>query len=443
MTPARRIGRILSLGFPLPGPLVDNYNFLTAPAFFDYDAIVVDIAALSELIEGAAAASVEAETFAGKRVRNEPERADDIALAEVLLRRSDEITHLLAHDGLVLFFAAPAIAHNGVAGAAGLDNYYWLRAACPWLLDNMRPADGTRIDVTDYEHPLAAFAYGERANVAYRAYFEAGDAVRVFARSAGGQAVAVEPRLPHGRVIALPALTMAAGASRYALSDALQAGVRRALGVMAEGRPPAWIEAAPLPGLDDRREAFDAATRARDEAQAALDTAETEYDELARYQRLLWQAGALGLEDVVLDALRFIGFEVFAQQDAGIELRTGAGSVLVEVEASESAVDMTAHHRLRQRIERAIEQRGSASRGLLLVNGYRLQAPAGRPQQVTDAVRTAAEAMGYCVATTASLFDAVATQLAGESTDDYRAQLLRTDGLLLEPAMRDAAGGLA
>jgi hypothetical protein len=231
-------------------------------------------------------------------------------------------------------------------------------------------------------------------------------------------------------VIALPALTMPAGASRYALSDALQAGIRRALGVMAEGRPPARIEAAGLPGLDDRREALDAATRARDEAQAALDAAQVQCDELARYQRLLWQEGALGIEDVVVDALRLIGFEVFAQQDRGVELRTDAGSVLVEVEASETAVDMAAHHRLRQRIERAIEQRGSAPRGLLLVNGYRLQAPAERPQQVTDAVRTAAETLGYCIATTASLFDAVAAHLAGESKDDYRARLLRTDGLL-------------
>jgi hypothetical protein len=104
---------------------------------------------------------------------------------------------------------------------------------------------------------------------------------------------------------------------------------------------------------------------------------------------------------------------------------------------------MAAHHRLRQRIERAIEQRGWAPRGLLLVNGFRLQAPDERPQQVTDAVRTAAETMGYCVATTSSLFEAVAAHLSGEPTDGYRAQLLRTGGLLPHSARRDAAGGLA
>ena len=53
-------------------------------------------------------------------------------------------------------------------------------------------------------------------------------------------------------------------------------------------------------------------------------------------------------------------------------------------------------------------------------------------QQVADAVRLAAEAMGYCIATTASLFDAVAAELAGEhrAVEVYRERLATTDGLL-------------
>ena len=43
--------RILSLGFPIPGTTIDNRTFASAPAFFDYDAVVVDTAALSTFIE--------------------------------------------------------------------------------------------------------------------------------------------------------------------------------------------------------------------------------------------------------------------------------------------------------------------------------------------------------------------------------------------------------
>jgi hypothetical protein len=300
----------------------------------------------------------------------------------------------------------------------------------------MTAADGTRADVTDFEHPLAAFIESQEANIAYRAYFDVLPAVvathAVLAVSPGGMPVAVELPAEYGRVIFLPALRSVSGDARYAMSDMLQAGIRRALGVMAEGRAPGWIAEASLPGIEERRSALNAARAARDDAEGVLVAAEQTYDERARWQRLLWQEGALGLEEVVADALRLIGFDVYGDQLNGIELRTDIGGVLVEVEGSEYAVGMAAHHRLRQRIERAIEQRGTAPRGLLIVNGFRLQAPDARPQQVTDAVRIAAETMRYCIATSASLFGAVAAQLLEDDTAvrAYREQLLTTDGVV-------------
>ncbi|MHB8515282.1 MAG: hypothetical protein ACYDCT_07820 [Dehalococcoidia bacterium] len=437
MATGRTIGRILSLGFPLPGPLVDNYNFLTAPAFFDYDAIVVDPGALSRLIEGVIDGSTEAETYGGSRVRNAPERLDDVALAPALLRRRSETEALLAHGGGVVCFAAPATTHARLAGVEALDDYYWLPDdLAPFVTTCLTPADGTRVRVSDDEHPLAAFVESQLAEVAYRAWFDIGAApggqVHVFAESVGGKPVAVEPPLPHGRMVFLPAIREPGGDLRYAMSDALQAGIRRALGVMAEGRAPGWIEGRPLPGLEARRRARDDARQARDDAQTALAAAEQSYDELACFQRLLWQEGALGLDVIVIDALRLLGFDVYADERRGIELRADAGAVLVEIDAGEGAVGMAAHHRLRQRIERAIEDRGHAPRGLLIVNGYRLEPPDERTQQVADAVRTAAETMGYCVATTVSLFDAVSAHLAGDdaAVRAYRERLLTADGLL-------------
>ena len=51
--------RILSLGFPMPGPQVDNHSFASAPVFFDYDAIVVNPLALSQFIEEVVSGSKE------------------------------------------------------------------------------------------------------------------------------------------------------------------------------------------------------------------------------------------------------------------------------------------------------------------------------------------------------------------------------------------------
>ena len=50
-------------------------------------------------------------------------------------------------------------------------------ASPPPLTARMTAADGTRADVTDFEHPLAAFIESQEANIAYRAYFDVVPAV--------------------------------------------------------------------------------------------------------------------------------------------------------------------------------------------------------------------------------------------------------------------------
>jgi len=201
---AKVIGRILSLGFPLPGTHVDNYTFLSAPAFFDYDAIVVDPLALSQLVAGVVDGTVEAMTFADAPVRLAPAAASDVALADVLLRRRDETRALLERGGLVVCFAYPAEALGAIAiGMASkppaasvttqerpqfpsLDPYFWLPTsegveyAPPFLITG----DGTQAQVVDFQHPLAAFLHGQLANVSYRSHFDATRVAggRVFAR---------------------------------------------------------------------------------------------------------------------------------------------------------------------------------------------------------------------------------------------------------------------
>ena len=64
--------------------------------------------------------------------------------------------------------------------------------------------------------------------------------------------------------------------------------------------------------------------------------------------------------------------------------------------------------------------------------GHRLLAPDERPPQTSDALRTAAGTMRYAIATTASLFDAVAAKFSGddEAVAAYRRQLTAGEGLL-------------
>lgn len=437
MPDRRPIGRILSLGFPLPGVRVDNYSFLSAPSVFDYDAVVVDPSALGQLIEAVVAGAEEARAFSGDCVRNGPAAPGQASLAELLERRRDEIALLLGNGGAVVCFACPATTHEGIHGTRPLDDYYWLPGSVSLVCrpPALQPADGTEAYVVDYQHPLASFVAGQSANFAYRARFDTALVPdgHVFARSRGGAAIAVELPVASGRVVMLPALaSMPSGDARYAMSDALQAGIRRLLGVAGEGREPPWTEAFAIPGLDARAADLAAARAASDDAEQELVRLQARYDELARFRRLLWQEGHLGLDEVVLDALRSIGFKVYDRDPAAVELRADGEQLLLEIESSARAIDLAPHYRLRQRIERVIEQRGAAPRGLLVVNGQRSMRPQDRAHEVSDALRAASVTMRYCIAPAHTLFAALVAHLLGddEKVASYRRALLCHDGII-------------
>lgn len=429
------IGRILSLGFPLPGLQVDNHTMLSAPAFFDYDALVVDPRAAAIMVEGVLAGQVEAASFTGARVQLHPEKHDDVAVIDVLARRRNEAAALLARGGVVVVFAHPETRHPLAEGQQAGD-YDWLPLPDSLRLVEplMTAADGSQAAVVDWQHPMAAFVSSQLANIAYRAHFDAHAfaGMSVFARSHGGAAIGVEVPLPAGRLFLVPALrSVPSGDARYAMSDALQNGIRAALGVTAAGRPPTWVKPDELPGLSDLVSNVAAARATAEASTQALAVAESEQEELAQYQRLLWQEGAVGLNSVVVNALRLIEFDVYDRTPTEIEIRHDGATVFVEIEGSDRAIDMTPHHRLRQRIERAIEKRGSTPRGVLFVNGERLLAPIQR-KHVTDALRLASETMRYCVAPTCGLYEAVVARLNGDedAVVAYRERLMAHDGLL-------------
>jgi hypothetical protein len=181
------------------------------------------------------------------------------------------------------------------------------------------------------------------------------------------------------------------------------------LGVAGEGREPRWAGAyaAMLPeSLDD--------------------------DDRARWLRLLWQEGQLGLEDVVFDALKLIGFDVYANNPEALEVRAQGATVLLEIDASEGAVGLAAHYRLRQRIERSVERGGGAPRGLIVINGYRFERPADRPPEAGVPLRTLAQMMSYAVVPSTKLFEAVVAKLSGndEAVATLRSSLTSGRGVL-------------
>ena len=430
--------RVLVIGFPLPDPQIDNYNFLSAPSFFDYDALVVDTASVSRTIEEVVDQSQERLTYADRPVVNGPTSPLAVGLADALRRRQDETQRLLARGDLVVCFAYPDVPHPRVTGFPGCHRYYWLPAPAglTYAPPHLMPGEGTEVLSAETDHPFAPYIDRFRANLLYRAYFSEGGlgpGARVFARCTGGAAVGVELAVGNGRVVFLPPIrSLGTGTDRYPIAERILDCTRHSLSMAAAGPPPAWASRYALPGLAEREARRQEAEGEIASAEARLDEARAEVESLERHRRLLWQEGKHGLEPVVRDALRLLGFKVTEDLDRPAEAIWGEETLLLEVEGSSEAVDMAPHYRLRRRLEEALERTARPQRRLIVVNGYRLRPPEERPAQYSDALRVAAETMRYGLVTGLQLFQAVEKALEKDeaAVEAFRERLLSAEGAL-------------
>jgi hypothetical protein len=242
----------------------------------------------------------------------------------------------------------------------------------------------------------------------------------------------------NGRIVFLPPVRSAGkGTDRYPIAERILDCVRRCLGREAAGPAPSWASRYTLPGLAEREARLQEAERDLAAAEACLAEARAEAETLERYRRLLWQEGKHGLEPVVRDALRLLGFQVTEDLDRPAEAAWEGQALLLEAEGSSEAVEMAPHYRLRRRLEEALERTAQPRRGLIVVNGYRLQPPEERPSQYVDALGVAAESMRYGLVTGLQVFQAVERALAG---DDAAVAAFRERLLLLEGAMTSDHG---
>ena len=204
--------RTLVVGIPLPHVTFDNYSGISAPAFSEYQRLIVETAAFSSVVEELVARGGEHCNFGGQIVHNGPSTADAFSLSDLLEMRRRETEWFLSRGGTAVCFAHPDIAHPGVADRVWR-RYSWLPAPLGLRYEALLlPGFGTPgAEVSDTAHPFAPFISEFAPRLAYRATMDESvpnfsDYAHVFARSRGGAAIAAELSVDHGRIILLPPL---------------------------------------------------------------------------------------------------------------------------------------------------------------------------------------------------------------------------------------------
>ena len=429
--------RLLSIGRALPHRRVDNHSVFNAPAAFDYDAIAIDTEGVFTAIRELLDASADHTTHADAQVVNGG-ASDGTTASQVLRRRHDEVVRALERGTLVIVFAHSQAMITGVAGFPGIDRYFFLPAppGLAWDAELIRWGEGTGVAVSDHGHPFARYIDAVRDDMLYRAWFEErvrgfADAAHIFARSAGGAPVGVEFRVLGGSVVFLPAPRTRGGDAGRAQATAIVAAVEEHLG-RSPGDRPMWATREPVPGLDEHEAELERAQELVRRAEEQRDAANAESEPLRRVRDVLWTEGSHALLPAVRRCLELLGFAAREIDDLPT-LQADGVRIELEVEGSEVQVGMAPHYRLRRRLDARIEHEGNAPRGLIVVNGERMQAPDRREEPYAEALRVAAEATSYALLPAPELFSAARAALAGADDDtlaSIRARIAETNGLV-------------
>ncbi len=216
--------------------------------------------------------------------------------------------------------------------------------------------------------------------------------------------------------------------------------MQETLGSVDDNRRPGWLSTQPVPGLEEKEQERDDALVKQVHAQSKLDEAEMAAHELSALREVLWRAGEHALLPAIVRCTELLGFSA-REEGAGWLLTAPEGELLLEAEADDGVVGMAPHYRLRARADRLLEERARPYRGLVVISGQRMTEPESRNSQHTDALRIAAESVGYALLTTDKLFDAVTAVLAGAdgrpevgvdqtTIAAWRARLFETDGVV-------------
>lgn len=441
--------RIMTIGYSLPNPIVDNHTVLNAPSLTDYEAAFIDPEAITDAVQQLLEGERPFNAQDGRPVVNGATTATQVSAADQLLRRAEEAERMLEQGGTLFVVGRPNAVLPGVVGFEGLDRYSWLPApkGGGWNPPHLRAAEGKSIRIVDDQHPLSGVLREYRRHISYRAVLDPAVATaeregHVIAAGGANMPIAAQFDVLAGHVVVTPVFASITGTTRAKLAQEMVDAITQvATGVRNED-PPNWTRTFALPGSEQIEAELEEAQEAESAAVARTTAIRERLGRLTAHRRLLWASGP-AYEAAVREALALVGL-TSAEADEGLAVTEGEHTALVEVESRQDDVAEWPYIRLQRRLERRLLDTGEQLRGIIVANGRREANPPGRRSQYTDALRIACENYGYALVTADTLFSLVQRALGtdAEGTTPYEAagrRLIHARGLITtEQAMGEA-----
>lgn len=367
-----------------------------------------------------------------------------VDVQRIFERRQDEIVRLLLLGKIIFCFLRPAesVLVEQIDSTSYqpkykiLSNYSWIPRFDQILPLGIQSGEGTRLNFCNIQtHPMKQFWEAFKEGLKYSAYFKSWEKGDIFIESHSKNPIGIELAITKGKIIFLPVFNKIPDSEK--LIGVLLSCARRYLGEKELTPPPEWIKFFILPGEEEQKSKLKKIDAQMEEIVKQRKKEEEKLMGISNFKTLLYETG-IPLEDIVLDSLNLIGFNVerIKEEDRehDVVMASEEGRALAEIEGKDSdAVHIEKIDQLLRNTEEDFENQEDYAHPVLIGNGYRLEQPDKRPeQQFTEKVYKAAERHGIALLTTTELYKAIEYILLNPDDENFkkkcRERILHTKG---------------
>lgn len=422
--------KILSVNSQLEGKGIENYSFYEAPAFSDYDAVIIDPQGISDLWVN----DITPEDDGSLWTSTYRDRGFGSSVISLISRREEEFKQLLTITKGVIVCILRSYgqklrirAYRGAERSVSINRYSWLSDVIDFSLTSRV---GKEVKVVNKHHPFSQYLEAFKDSLYFEAVLQPHRPKMIpIATNKVGELIAVEYPIEGGKLILIPPLE---NPDPEKLGGVLIDCLRGALKWSSPSGKPSWFLAYGLPGEAEVIAKIKELNNEISEIEMERKEIESEYNKLEMLKSLLYEQGKYGLEPAVREAFRLLGFNVLEpdEYDEEYDLFSKEEKLIVigEIEGSEKQVDIGKYRQLLDYVDREETLNASKVKGILIGNGFIKIRPEERGEQFTEAVIRGCKTRRFCRVTSYELYKAVHAVLSEViQRDELKERILNCD----------------
>lgn len=383
--------KILSIDFQIKGKGIENYSFYEAPAFSDYDAVIIDPQEISDLWVD----EIRPENDGRLWTSTKYDQGFGNHITFFMNSRKHELRHLLTiTKGIVVCIlrsCGPILNISEYPSESSRRERAWSINRYSWLSNiiNSSPISrqGTTIKTINKHHMFNQYLNAFKDFLFFEAVLLLYPRGLPIATNRVGELIAVEYSVKGGKVIFIPPL------KNYdpekvggVLIDCLK-------GMLKWNIPswkPDWVSDYSLPGEDEIITKIKKCDDEISKIEEEKEKLKSEYNKFEMLKGLLYEQGKYGLEPAVREAFRILGFKILEPDEYDEEYNLFSKeedlTVIGEIEGSENQINLAKYRQLLDYVDREETLNANKVKGILIGNEFVKKKIKERGEQFTEAV---------------------------------------------------------